>query len=143
MPSNEDLWRDMEERDAEDAQRYRVESAKKSEPRRGIDERAALERYNRDIAPVIARIKRAEAGLPITDNPLKNFLLRITGKDKLPEPVVIVNPNEGIAVQAGPTAEQVRQEMIEHPERFADLRKQAPEVKAVTATRKTAGDLKS
>ncbi len=141
MPSNEDLYQEMRRDEEEAANLYR--RAPKEKPRAPVNESLARDRYEKEIAPVLERRRRAEAGLPITDNPLKNFMLRLLNKDKVPEPVVIVDPNQGIAVQVGATAEEVRQQIIAAPEQFADLRKKAPTVKPVNATRKGPQDLHS
>jgi len=139
MPSNEDLYGEIRREEEEAANLYRRPAQDK--PRPLVNESAARERYMKEIAPVIERRRRAEAGLPITDSPIKNFMLRLLHKDKLPEPVVIVDPNQGIAVQVGKTEEEVRQAIIAKPDEFADLKKKAPEVRPVQASRKRPTDL--
>lgn len=124
MADNEDLLRDIEEDDAAAARLYKLPA--KNTPRPEPNAAAARHRYLRDFAPVIARQRRAAAGQPITNNPLKNAWLKLTGKDKLPNPDVF-DPVQGIAVEHGMTAEEVRLEIIAHPERYPDLAKAPPE----------------
>ncbi len=51
--------------------------------------------------------------------------MKLTGKDKLPTPDVF-DPVQGIAMEHGMTAEEVRQEILAHPELYPDLQKSAP-----------------
>jgi hypothetical protein len=122
MAMPEDLYREMQQRDEEEKERYGVDAKAPPAPRRLPNEAEAKARYEKEIAPVIARVKRAEAGLPLTNNPLKNLFLRLTGKDKIPIPVV-VDATPGAPVLAGKSQEEMRQEMIANPEQFTELAK--------------------
>lgn len=124
MGQNEDLLRELEDEDAAAARLYKLSPPKVVRPEPNAD--AARQRYLRDFAPVIARQRRAMAGQPITSNPLKNLWLKVTGKDQLPTPDVF-DPIQGIAVEHGMTAEEVRQEMLAHPELYPDLAKKPAE----------------
>lgn len=125
MPSPEDLLRDME-RDEEDvADLYRVE--RKEAPRKLVNAAEARKRYERDIKPVLEARARVAAGLPPTDNPLRNLLLRVTGRDTVEElpATEVVEPTPGIGKHVGLTEEEIRADMLAHPERYADRRKKA------------------
>lgn len=124
MASNEDLIREIEEEEAAAARLYKLPAKQVARAEPNAD--AARQRYLRDFAPVIARQRRAAAGQPITNNPLKNLWLKMTGKDKLPTPDVF-DPVQGIAMEHGMTAEEVRQEILAHPELYPDLQKTPPE----------------
>ncbi len=123
MSSNEDMLRDIEEEEAAAARIYKLPP--KPFTRKEPNADAARQRYIRDFAPVIARQRRALSGQPITNNPLKNAWLKLTGKDKLPTPEVF-DPVQGIAMEHGMTAEEVRQEILAHPELYPDLAKVPP-----------------
>lgn len=128
MASGEDMLREIEEEEAAADNLYR--KMVPIDPKRTIRSEpnadAARQRYLRDFAPVIARQRRAQAGQPITNNPLKNVWLKLTGKDKLPTPDVF-DPIQGIAMEHGMTAEEVRLEILAHPELYPDLAKAPPE----------------
>lgn len=124
MSSNEDLLRELEEEEAAAARIYKTQA--KILPRREPNADLARQRYMKDFAPVIARIRRAQAGQPITNNPIKNAWLKFTGQDKLPNPEVF-DPVQGIAVEHGMTAEEVRAEILAHPDLYPDLAKQPAE----------------
>lgn len=145
MPSNEDLYQQMLEEEAEyneqASRNLKVARGGQPPPQREVNHAVARERYNRDVRPVIERIKRAEAGKPITRNPVYNAWLKLTGQDKVPMPEV-VDPVFGLAKQTGMTVEEVRAEILAHPELYPDLSRKAPKVQVVPAVRKTAADLR-
>lgn len=125
MADHENLYEEMRREDEAAAQLYKIE-AKTAKPIE-VNVSEARRKYDKDIAPVIARIKRAQAGKPITKNPLYNLYLKVTGQDKVPTPEVM-DPRQGIAV-ATQSPEEVRKEMIEHPEKYGHLGKVAPKTK--------------
>lgn len=143
--ADEDLYREIEEQEAEDdarfKQRYAINEIKKVQ-RKEPDYVAAQERYEKEIRPVIEARARVESGLPITDNPLRNAWLRLTGKDKIVERpgFQIVEPSKGLILD-GPTIEEVQKEIAANPEKYRHLAKIAPEVNPVEAKRKTPQDL--
>jgi hypothetical protein len=146
MPSNEDLYDEMrqEEASVDELASHALKMKRGAPPPPSppeVNKSEARMKYERDFKPLIERIKRVQAGKPITNNPIKNAWLKITGQDKLPE-VEVVDPRAGILVQSGKSAEEIRQEMIDHPEAFADLAQRPPVVKPVGAQRKTVQDLK-
>lgn len=146
MPSEENLYEEMREEEhsfdelASHALKMKRGAAQPPPPPE-VNKSEARMKYERDFKPLIERIKRAQAGLPITKNPLKNAWLKITGQDKVPNPEV-VDPRAGIALPAGKSFEEVRKEMIEKPEAFGDLAQRPPPVKPVGAQRKTPQDLR-
>ena len=135
MPSNEDLYREMEERG-----RWKVSPMKQEKPvRREVDVMAAMGNFNRDIRPVIENIKKIQAGVPLSRNPLKNLYLKLTGKSELVIPEAVeptVDP-----VIFGKNSEETRKEIIENLEEYRHLSKAKADAKPVNATRKTAADL--
>lgn len=141
MASNEDLYRQMEQEEEELQYRYRVPRKDAIPPKRKeVDVQAAMARHARDFQPVIDTIKRAQAGLPLTNNPFKNFFLKLTGRDKVPTPEVVEPTMEPVLV--GKNEEERRLEIIENFEKNKHLRKAAVPVRPVAATRKTAQDLR-
>lgn len=140
MPSNEDLYRELEEQEAQDDarfdQRYRMK------PIRGVarkepDPLKAMKRYREEILPVLEARRRVAAGEGPTGNPIKDAWLRITGKDKVPEMAKedVIEPSKGLVID-GPTIEEVQKIISENPDKFRDLAKAAPEVRPVAAERK-------
>ena len=147
MPNNEDLLRELEEQERRDDARYRPfnlagRELKKVKPvsKPNKDNRTPLQRFEEDIAPVIERRRRVEAGLPISSNPFWNAWLKLTGQDKIPV-VEVVEPDAQFQT-VGPSVDEIRKQIAENPDAFKHLRK-AGEKKAVGtgATRKTADDL--
>ncbi len=111
MPSNEDLYQEMARKDDDDAVKFGV-LPKPTPPRKLPNESAARDRYEKEIAPVIARVKRAQAGLPITNSWWKNLQLRVTGKDKVPTPEVIEPSKEFQIIKPIPNDPTTRPEHI-------------------------------
>jgi hypothetical protein len=114
MPSDEDLLREIQEQEEHDDAAYDQTLARRftaKVDRKPIDVEAALTRHAKKWKPIIERRRRAEAGLPITKNPLFNLYLRLTGQDKIPV-VESVEPTKGV-VPVGKTVEEIRREIIE------------------------------
>lgn len=145
MPSNEDLWRQLEDQERRDDARFQQTAGRRelkkrkpiSQPRN--DNRSPMQRYKEDIKPVLERRRRVEAGLPISNNPIYNLYLKVTGQDKLPE-VDLVQPDEQFQV-VGQTTDEIRKIISENPAAFKHLAKMPEKVEATGATRKTADDL--
>jgi len=145
MPTNEDLYREIEEEETADDIRFNqrrakdaIKAVKRKEPNAAI----ALQRYEREIKPVLEARKRIEDGLPPTDNPIRNAWLRLTGQDRIVERegFAIVEPSKGLVLE-GPSVEEVAKEIAANPEKFKHLSRQAPQVQKVEAQRRTPGNL--
>lgn len=138
MASHEDLYRQMQQQDEEDAaharSHYGVPVKPAPLPPREADANAARARYAKDIAPVIARIKKAQG------SKVWRAVYKLMGHD-IPNPEA-VDPTEGVSVQTGKSLEEVRKIIIENPDNFSDLRKKSETARRVEAMRKTAQDLK-
>lgn len=140
MATPEDLYREILEQESRDDQRYRqnlaMREVKKITPK-PIDTRTAKQRYEEEIRPVLEARQRVRTGHAPTRNPLVNLMLRITGRDKLPEiaPQDIVEPSKGLVID-GPTIADVQKAIAENPEAFRDLARTPEEVRKVDAKRR-------
>lgn len=149
MASNEDLWRELEElerRDEAGFQRivgrlHRHQELGKRKPVAAPrnDNRTPEQRFKEDIAPVIERRRRVEAGLPISGNPIYNLFLKLTGQDKLPV-VEKFDPDKDFQV-VGQSTEEIRQIIAANPEAYKHLAKAPAKTQQVNAARRTAEDL--
>lgn len=145
MSQAEDLYREMSEQERRDDKRFGQDQAMKEISKvkpREPDADKAMERYQREIAPVFEARRRIAKGLPPTRNPIVNLYLRLTGQDhieELPESEIIP-PSKGLVI-CGPTLEEVQKAIAADPKRFHDLTRAAPEVRPVQARRKTPEDL--
>lgn len=146
MPTNEDLFREIQEKDAADDARYRQalggrELAKVK--RKPVDPRSARQRYEEEIKPVLETRARIRSGLPPTRNPLVNLLLKIKGQDKLPElpKDQIIEPSKGLVID-GPTIAEAQKAIADNPEAFRDLAKAPADSRKVDAKRREPGDLR-
>jgi len=97
MANHEDLYRELQSQEAQDDELYEQQYAKKAAkkvPQVVINSKAAAERYNKEILPVLQTRRRLAQGLPPTNNPIKNLILKVTNKDKLTElsDIEIVEP---------------------------------------------------
>lgn len=145
MPSNEDLYREMLEQEAEDDRRYKQTQASKQMERvspKRPNPQDARKRYQDEIAPVLEARRRVASGQAPTRNPLVNLLLKIKGEDKLPElpSDQIIEPSKGLVID-GPTIEEVQKVIAENPEAFRDLARSPVETRKVEAQRRNPGDL--
>lgn len=95
---------------------------------REIDHAKAMDRFNKEIAPVIARRK-----LAVTSKAYR-LLLKLTGNWKGMEEgdVELVNPNRGF-IQTGPTDDDLRAQITANPNAFKHLMRSAPQVQQVAA----------
>ena len=140
--SSEDLYREMLDREDEDDRRFKQRrAALDSHPVtvRRPNELISIDRYNREIAPVIEARARISAGLPATRNPITNAWLKLTGRDRLKD-AEAVDPSKGFTL-AGPTTAQVQAEIAANPERFSHLKRKGIEVTRKGAKRRTPEDL--
>ena len=88
MANHEDLYRDLQEQEAMDDEIYNQTYAKKEVKKfkeAQIDSKAAAKRYNDEILPVIQARRRVAQGLPPTNNPIKNLIIKVRGDAKLTE----------------------------------------------------------
>ena len=114
MPSDEDLYQEIQEQeDRDDALFHQNISGKiiGKVTRPEIDKEKALYRHKKDWKPVIERRRRVAAGLPITKNPLYNLYLKVTGQDKIPD-VEKIEPSKGMRT-VGKTVDEIRKEIAE------------------------------
>ena len=97
MANHEDLYRELQAQETHDDELYEQQYAKKAAkkvPQVAVDSNAAAKRYNEEILPVIQARRRVAQGLPPTNNPIKNLILKVTNKDKFTElsDIEIVEP---------------------------------------------------
>jgi len=88
MPNHEDLYRELQEQEAYDDEIYNQQYGKKEikKFKEGqIDSKAAAKRYNEEILPVIQARRRVAQGLPPTNNPITNLILKVKKQDRLTE----------------------------------------------------------
>lgn len=147
MPSNEDLYRELEQQELEEDRRFgqgfAMKAIRRPVPPKREDPATARKRFEKEIKPVLEMRRRIEAGLPPTTNPLKNLYLKITGQDKIVyrDDFKIVDPTKGLVVE-GKTIEDVQREIAEHPEEFAHLMRKPAEAQKTDAPRRSVDDLK-
>ena len=145
MASNEDLYREIREQEEADDHRYRQQQAMREiakVPRKPVNPLAAQNRYQEEIAPVLEARRRVAAGQSPTRNPLVNLMLKITGRDKLPElpKEQIVEPSKGLVID-GPTIAEAQKAIAENPMAFRDLSREPEEARKVEAKRRSSTDL--
>lgn len=128
----------MEQEEADDR---RFEQARGMDPIRGVerkpvDPNVAAARYQKEIAPVLARRERAK------NSRAYRLFLKATGQWKGMEAgdVEEVHPSKGL-VMTGPSLEEVQKAIADNPAAFKDLIRSPVEVRPVEAKRKTAADL--
>jgi hypothetical protein len=147
MSGDEDLFAEMQQQEADEADRIARMVGQKPETkvvdRKPPDPEKALDRYEREVAPVFEARRRVEAGLPPTKNPIRNLVMRLTGNDKLTNRpgFEIVHPSKGL-VSMGKSLEEMQAEIAANPKAFRALRKSAVPVQKVEAERKTVNDLR-
>jgi hypothetical protein len=134
MPSNEDLYRDLREREEEEDAAFRqnrAPDALRSFTPKPIDHDAAIKRFNEDFAPVFRRREKAMTSLAY------RLFLKATGQWKGMEvgDVEVVNPSAGLTL-IGPTVEDVQREIAANPTAFKHLAKNAPAISHVPAERR-------
>lgn len=144
MPSNEDLWRELQEQEQADDHRYKqAQAMREIEKRKPIatrmDGRSPEQRFKEDWSKRLEARRRVLKGLPPTKNPLYNAWLRLTGQDKLPQ-VDVVEPDKGLKL-TGFTQEEIVALIASDPKRFADLAKAPVSTQKVVASKRTAEDL--
>jgi hypothetical protein len=101
-------------------------------PQKPIDHKAAMERFDKEFAPVFARRRKA-----MTSRAYRLYL-KATGQWKGMEvgDVEVVDPSKGL-VLVGPTVEDVQREIAANPAAYKHLSKSAPQVGHVQVERRT------
>jgi hypothetical protein len=134
MPSNDDLYREMVDRDEADDARYRQSLAGKeaSKVKPVVDYEKAQRRFEREIAPVFGRRAKAR------NNPIYRAFLKATGQWKGMDEgdVKLVDPSKGLVLE-GPSVDEMQQRIAANPEAFKELAKRAPSVTPVSAERRS------
>lgn len=129
MPSNEDLYREIQSQEEEDDMRFRQNQAPKELkklPRKDVDYNAAVERFKRDFAPVFKRRELARTSVAY------RLWLKATGQWKDLDGAKVVDPSKGLVLE-GPDVDAMQKEIAANPDAFRHLAKTAPKVMSVQA----------
>ena len=131
MPSHEQLYHDLQEKEREDDFRYRqnrAPDALRSFTPKPVDYVAAMKRYTEEFAPVFAARRKVAKSKVFREK------MRQSGdlKDMELDPKQIVDPTKGL-VSIGPTAEEIAKQIAKNPKAFRHLRKMGIPVQKVNA----------
>ena len=130
--SDESLYRELQEQEREEDERYRQNQAPKELNKvkpKPVDFNAAMKRFEQDFKPMFARREKAR-----TSKAYRLFL-KVTGQWTDMDAVEAISPTKGLQM-AGESPQEMVKRIQQDPAAFAHLAKTAPKVTPVEATRR-------
>lgn len=130
--SDESLYRELQEQEREEDERYRQNQAPKELGKvkpKPVDYNAAMKRFEQDFKPVFARREKARTSKAY------QLFLKVTGRWTDLDAAEAIAPDKGFKI-TGETPDELAKRIQQDPDAFRHLAKSAPKVTPVEVSRR-------